>query len=104
MAVKPGPPSSLTDARRLLQRASEMLRIDYHQSGIAGSHKLVTIADAYGIQCEMRGGGWASSQILDSSIAEHWESDCTRAQLPLQCGASALHSAEEKKTCVTRTP
>ena len=69
-------------AEWLLQRASNMLRIDHFQGGITACHKLVTIADAYGIQCEMHGGGWASSQILGStneSTCEYYE----RGLLPL---------------------
>ena len=69
-------------AEWLLQRASNMLRIDYYQGGITGCHKLVNIADAYGVQCEMHGGGWASSQILGStneSTCEYYE----RGLLPL---------------------
>ena len=76
-------------AEWLLQRASNMLRIDYFQGGITACHKLVTIADAYGIQCEMHGGGWATSQILGStneSTCEYYE----RGLLPLDPKAHSL--------------
>ena len=67
----PGGP--FTRAEWVLQGASDMLRIDYFQGGLTGCHKLVTVAEAYGIQCEMHGGGWVSSQILGSTKQETCE-------------------------------
>ena len=51
-------------AEWVLQGASDMLRIDQNYGGITGSYKMVNICEAYGIQCEMHGGGWSNSQIL----------------------------------------
>jgi len=51
-------------AEWVIQGASDMLRIDYNYGGITGCYKLATICQAYGIQCEMHGGGWANIQIL----------------------------------------
>ena len=51
-------------AEWVLQGASNMLRIDHNYGGITGSFKMVNICQAFGIQCEMHGGGWANSQIL----------------------------------------
>jgi len=54
-------------AEWVLQGACNMLRIDHFYGGITGSYKLVNVAQAYGIQCEMHGGGWANSQIMGAT-------------------------------------
>jgi L-alanine-DL-glutamate epimerase-like enolase superfamily enzyme len=54
-------------AEWVLQGASDMMRVDYNYGGITGCYKLVNICQAYGIQCEMHGGGWANSQILGAT-------------------------------------
>jgi L-alanine-DL-glutamate epimerase-like enolase superfamily enzyme len=54
-------------AEWVLQGASDMLRIDNNYGGITGCYKMVNICQAYGIQCEMHGGGWANSQILGAT-------------------------------------
>ena len=54
-------------AEWVLQGACNMLRIDYFYGGITGSYKLVNVAQSYGIQCEMHGGGWANSQIMGAT-------------------------------------
>lgn len=54
-------------AEWVLQGASDMLRIDHNYGGITGCFKLVNVAQAFGIQCEMHGGGWANSQILGAT-------------------------------------
>ena len=54
-------------AEWVLQGACNMLRIDHFYGGITGSYKLVNVAQSYGIQCEMHGGGWANSQIMGAT-------------------------------------
>ncbi|MBI4658713.1 MAG: enolase [Verrucomicrobia bacterium] len=54
-------------AEWVLSGASDMLRIDIGYGGITGCHKMVGVAQAYGIKCEMHGGGWAHNQILGST-------------------------------------
>ena len=51
----------------VLQKASNMLRIGYFEGGITGCRKLATIAETFGIQCEMHGGGWPIVQVLGST-------------------------------------
>ena len=59
-----------------LQGASNMLRIGYFEGGVTGCRKLATIAETFGIQCEMHGGGWPTMQILaatSQSTCEYFE-------------------------------
>ena len=63
-------------AEWILQGASDMLRVDQHYGGITGCYKLACICQAYGIQCELHGGGWAHSQILGATsegVCEYYE-------------------------------
>lgn len=61
------PGGVFTRAEWVLQGASDMLRIDHDFGGITGSYKLVNVAQAFGIQCEMHGAGWANSQIIGAT-------------------------------------
>ena len=70
------PGGIFTRAEWILQKGSDMLRIDHHFGGITGCHKMVAIAQAYGIKCEMHGGGWANSQIhgaTTEAVCEYFE-------------------------------
>ena len=65
-----------TRAEWILQGACDMIRTDISFGGITGCYKTVSIAQAYGIQCEMHGGGWGNSHILgafDQSTCEYFE-------------------------------
>jgi L-alanine-DL-glutamate epimerase-like enolase superfamily enzyme len=65
-----------TRAEWILQGASDMIRTDIHFGGITGCYKTVSIAQAFGIQCEMHGGGWGNSHLLgafDESTCEYYE-------------------------------
>ena len=53
-----------TRAEWILQGASDMIRTDIHFGGITGCYKTVSIAQAFGIQCEMHGGGWGNSHFM----------------------------------------
>lgn len=61
------PGGVFTRAEWVIQRASDMLRIDNNFGGITGSYKMVNVAQSFGLQCEMHGGGWANSQILGAT-------------------------------------
>ena len=61
------PGGVFTRAEWVLQGASDMLRIDHNYGGISGSWKMANVAQAFGLQCEMHGGGWANSQILGAT-------------------------------------
>jgi L-alanine-DL-glutamate epimerase-like enolase superfamily enzyme len=70
------PGGVFTRAEWILQKGSDMLRIDHHFGGITACQKMVAIAQAYGIKCEMHGGGWANSQILgatNEAVCEYFE-------------------------------
>jgi L-alanine-DL-glutamate epimerase-like enolase superfamily enzyme len=56
-------------AEWVLQGASDMLRIDVYYGGITGCWKLINVCQAYGLQCEIHGGGWAHAQLLGASPA-----------------------------------
>jgi L-alanine-DL-glutamate epimerase-like enolase superfamily enzyme len=61
------PGGVFTRAEWIQQGASDMLRIDQNYGGISGCPKLATICQAYGIQCEIHGAGWAHTQILGAT-------------------------------------
>jgi L-alanine-DL-glutamate epimerase-like enolase superfamily enzyme len=61
----PGGPFSR--AEWVLQGASDMLRIDVNYGGITGCWKLINLCQAYGLKCEIHGGGWAHAQLLGAS-------------------------------------
>lgn len=67
------PGGAFAKAEWVLQGAADMVRVDYFDGGITACHKLVTVAEAFGIQCEMHGGGWANSQIMGSTKEETCE-------------------------------
>jgi L-alanine-DL-glutamate epimerase-like enolase superfamily enzyme len=58
------PGGVFTRADWIVQGAADMLRIDQNFGGITGCMKLAHVCQAYGIQCELHGGGWAHTQIL----------------------------------------
>ena len=70
------PGGVFTRADWILQGAADMLRIDQNFGGITACHKLANVCQAYGIQCELHGGGWAHTQILAAtpeSTCEYYE-------------------------------
>jgi L-alanine-DL-glutamate epimerase-like enolase superfamily enzyme len=63
-------------AEWILQGATDMCRIDVNYGGITGCHKMASLCQAVGIQCEMHGGGWTNSHILGAmpqSTCEYFE-------------------------------
>ena len=54
-------------AEWVLQGASDMLRIDVNYGGITGCWKLINVCQAYGLKCEIHGGGWAHAQLLGAA-------------------------------------
>ncbi len=63
-------------AEWVLQRAADMLRIDVYYGGITGCWKLINVCQAYGLQCEIHGGGWAHAQLLGAvpaATCEYYE-------------------------------
>jgi L-alanine-DL-glutamate epimerase-like enolase superfamily enzyme len=54
-------------AEWVLQGASDMLRIDVYYGGITGCWKLINVCQAYGLKCEIHGGGWAHAQLLGAA-------------------------------------
>lgn len=50
-----------------LQGASDMLRIDVNYGGITGCWKLINLCQAYGLKCELHGGGHAHIQLLGAT-------------------------------------
>ena len=67
LAPEHAPGGIFSRAEWVLQGACDMLRIDQHYGGITGCHKLVGLAQAFGIQCEMHRGGWDNTQILGAT-------------------------------------
>ncbi|AWT60077.1 MAG: D-galactarolactone cycloisomerase [Candidatus Moanabacter tarae] len=82
-------------AEWVIQGASDMLRIDHNYGGITGSLKLVNVAQAYGIQCEMHGGGCANSQILGATTeatCEYFERGLLRPDFDYETPPPYLNS------------
>ena len=60
-------------AEWIRQGAADMLRIDHAHGGITSCWKLANICHAFGIQCELHGGGWAHAQVLGATSAQTCE-------------------------------
>ncbi len=76
LAPEHTPGGIFTRAEWVLQGASDMMRIDIGYGGITGCMKMVHICQAFGIQCEIHGGGWAHSQVLGAtpeSVCQYFE-------------------------------
>lgn len=67
------PGGLFTRAEWILQGASDMLRADHNYGGITGCLKLAHVCQAYGVQCEIHGPGWANMQILGATPEETCE-------------------------------
>lgn len=71
-------------AEWVLQGASDMLRIDVYYGGITGCWKMINLCQAFGLQCEIHGGGWAHAQLLGAAPAatcEYYERGLLRPGL-----------------------
>ena len=78
------PGGIFTRAEWVLQGASDMSRIDVGYGGITGAYKHVMLCQAFGIQCEMHGGGWTNTHILGAtpeSTCEYFERGLLRPDL-----------------------
>ena len=87
------PGGIFTRAEWVLQGASDMSRIDVNYGGITGSYKHAMLCQAYGIQCEMHGGGWCNSHILGAtpeSTCEYFERGLLRPDLDYEKPAPHL--------------
>jgi L-alanine-DL-glutamate epimerase-like enolase superfamily enzyme len=87
------PGGIFTRAEWVMQGASDMSRIDVHYGGITGSYKHAMLCQAYGIQCEMHGGGWSNSHILGAtpeSTCEYFERGLLRPDLDYERPAPYL--------------
>ena len=81
MAPEQLPGGVFTRAEWVLQGASDMLRIDHNSGGITAVQKMVNIAQAFGIQCEMHSPGWTQLQMLAATtdeVCEYYERGLTR--------------------------
>jgi L-alanine-DL-glutamate epimerase-like enolase superfamily enzyme len=87
------PGGIFTRAEWVMQGASDMSRIDISYGGITGSYKHAMLCQAYGIQCEMHGGGWCNSHILGAtpeSTCEYFERGLLRPDLDYEKPAPYL--------------
>ncbi len=57
----------------ILRGASDMTRIDVLRGGITGVRKMVAVAEAFGIKCEIHMSGFANLQILGSTSEDTCE-------------------------------
>lgn len=65
--------SFFTRADWILRGASDMIRIDVLRGGITGCKKAVSVAEAYGVKCEMHMAGFGNLQILGATSADTCE-------------------------------
>jgi L-alanine-DL-glutamate epimerase-like enolase superfamily enzyme len=89
------PGGIFTRAEWVLQGASDMCRIDVGYGGITGCYKLVMLCQAFGIQCEMHGGGWTNTHLLGAtpeSTCEYFERGLLRPDLDYEQPAPYLKS------------
>ena len=89
------PGGVFTRAEWVLQGASDMLRIDQNYGGITGCYKMVNVAQAFGIQCEMHYGGWANMQILGATTeatCEYYERGLLRPDFDYETPPPYLNS------------
>ena len=89
------PGGVFTRTERILQKGSDMLRIDHNFGGITACQKMVAVAQSYGIKCEMHGGGWANSQILGATteaVCEYFERGLLRPDFDYEKPAPYLNA------------
>jgi L-alanine-DL-glutamate epimerase-like enolase superfamily enzyme len=65
--------SLYTRADWILREASDMTRIDVLRGGITGVKKMVSIAEAYGVRCEIHMSGFGNLQILGATSEDTCE-------------------------------
>ncbi|MCH7559356.1 MAG: hypothetical protein IIB56_18140 [Planctomycetes bacterium] len=68
-----GAGSHYSRAEWVLQRASDIGRIDTNFGGITACRKAVNMYEAFGIPCEMHIGGFGNAQILAATTDETCE-------------------------------
>jgi L-alanine-DL-glutamate epimerase-like enolase superfamily enzyme len=61
------PGGAFARADWIMRGASDMVRIGYIEGGVTGCMKLATVAQAFGIKCEMHGGDWPNIQVLGAT-------------------------------------
>ncbi len=65
--------SLYTRADWIMRDASDMTRIDVLRGGITGVKKMVSVAEAYGIRCEIHMSGFGNLQILGATSEDTCE-------------------------------
>jgi L-alanine-DL-glutamate epimerase-like enolase superfamily enzyme len=65
--------SLYTRADWILREASDMSRIDVLRGGITGVRKMVSVAEAYGVRCEIHMSGFGNLQILGATSEDTCE-------------------------------
>jgi L-alanine-DL-glutamate epimerase-like enolase superfamily enzyme len=65
--------SLYTRADWILRGASDMSRIDVLRGGITGVKKMVSVAEAYGVRCEIHMSGFGNLQILGATSEDTCE-------------------------------
>jgi len=65
--------SLYTRADWILREASDMSRIDVLRGGITGVKKMVSVAEAYGVRCEIHMSGFGNLQILGATSEDTCE-------------------------------
>ncbi len=65
--------SLYTRADWILRDASDMTRIDVLRGGITGVKKMVSVAEAYGVRCEIHMSGFGNLQILGATSEDTCE-------------------------------
>ena len=65
--------SLYTRADWILRGASDMTRIDVLRGGVTGVRKMVAVAEAFGVKCEIHMSGFANLQLLGATSEDTCE-------------------------------
>lgn len=68
----------------LLRRASDISRIDVYHGGITACMKTVALCEAFGVKCEIHGGGFGNLQVLGATseqTCEYYERGLLRPEV-----------------------
>jgi len=71
-------------AEWLLRRASDMSRIDVYHGGITACIKTAALCEAFGVKCEIHGGGFGNLQVLGATseqTCEYYERGLLRPEV-----------------------
>jgi L-alanine-DL-glutamate epimerase-like enolase superfamily enzyme len=67
LAPEMSPGSFFTRVEWLIRRAADMIRMECGFGGISATMKCMAVCEAYGVKCELHGGGFGHLQVLGAT-------------------------------------